>query len=322
VYERLGDVQSRAVTLGKVADILAARGDLDEALRIRREEELPVYERLGDVRSRAVTLGQVADILAARGDLDEALRIRREEELPVYERLGDVRSRAVTLGKVADILAARGDLDEALRIRREDLLPVFERLGARPVFERAVTLGKVADILAARGRPRRSPAHPGARTVLPVFERLGDVRSRAVTLGKVADILAARGDLDEALRILREEELPGLRAAGGRPVARGHAGEGRRHPGGPGRPRRSPAHPPRGPAPGLRAAGGRPVERAVTLGKVADILAARGDLDEALRILREEELPVYERLGGARSHGRPGEPWAPARATRSTCRPG
>ncbi len=115
--------------MGKVADILQARGELDEALRIRREEQLPVFERLGDVRSRAVTMGKVADILQARGELDEALRIRREEELPVYERLGDVRSRAVTMGKVADILQARGELDEALRIRREEELPVYERLG-------------------------------------------------------------------------------------------------------------------------------------------------------------------------------------------------
>ena len=40
-------------TMGKIADILQTRGELDEALRIRREEELPVYERLGDVRSSA-----------------------------------------------------------------------------------------------------------------------------------------------------------------------------------------------------------------------------------------------------------------------------
>ena len=85
--------------MGKIADILQSRGDLDEALRIRREEELPVYERLGDVRSRAVTMGKIADILQSRGDLDEALRIRREEELPVYERLGDVRGRSVDIAK-------------------------------------------------------------------------------------------------------------------------------------------------------------------------------------------------------------------------------
>jgi len=44
--------------MGQIADILQARGEVDEALRIRREEELPVYERLGDVRSRAVTMAR------------------------------------------------------------------------------------------------------------------------------------------------------------------------------------------------------------------------------------------------------------------------
>ena len=41
--------------------------------------------------------------------------------------------------------------------------------------------------------------------------------------------------------------------------------------------------------------------KAVTMGKIADILQARGQLDEALRIRTEEELPVYERLGDVRS---------------------
>jgi hypothetical protein len=77
--------------------VLTARGELEQALRIRREEELPVYERLGDMRAHAITLGQIADVLAARGELEQALRIRREEELPVYERLSDVRTRAITL---------------------------------------------------------------------------------------------------------------------------------------------------------------------------------------------------------------------------------
>jgi tetratricopeptide (TPR) repeat protein len=114
-----GADRDAALALGLIADILQARGQLDEALKIRNEEELPVYERLGDVRSRAVTMGQIADILQARGQLDEALKIRNEEELPVYERLGDVRERAVTMGKIADILQARGQLDEALKIRNE-----------------------------------------------------------------------------------------------------------------------------------------------------------------------------------------------------------
>jgi tetratricopeptide (TPR) repeat protein len=40
--------------------------------------------------------------------------------------------------------------------------------------------------------------------------------------------------------------------------------------------------------------------RAITIGRIADILQARGQLDEALRIRQEEQLPVYERLGDVR----------------------
>jgi hypothetical protein len=87
--------------MGKIADVLQKRGELEEALRIRREEELPVYERLGDVRGRAVTMGKIADVLQRRGELEEALRIRREEQLPVYERLGDVRELLVCRAKLA-----------------------------------------------------------------------------------------------------------------------------------------------------------------------------------------------------------------------------
>jgi tetratricopeptide (TPR) repeat protein len=90
--------------MGRIAEILQARGQLDEALRIYQEEALPVYERLGDVRSKAVAMGQIADILQAQGQLDEALRIHQEEALPVYERLGDVRAKAFTMGRIADIM--------------------------------------------------------------------------------------------------------------------------------------------------------------------------------------------------------------------------
>ncbi|EGV33790.1 hypothetical protein ThidrDRAFT_0479 [Thiorhodococcus drewsii AZ1] len=71
VYERLGDVRSKAVTQGKIADILQARGQLEEALRIRTEEELPVYERLGDVRELLVCRAKIALNLLARKAPDD-----------------------------------------------------------------------------------------------------------------------------------------------------------------------------------------------------------------------------------------------------------
>ena len=124
-FKTVEDKRSIAITQGQIADILVSRGELDEALRIRTEEQLPVLTRLGDVREIAITQGKIADILVSRGELDEALRIRTEEQLPVYTRLGDVRSIAITQGKIADILVSRGELDEALRIRTEEQLPVL-----------------------------------------------------------------------------------------------------------------------------------------------------------------------------------------------------
>lgn len=67
-----GAAGSAAACLGEIANILQAHGEVDAALRIRREEQLPVFERLGDVRERAVTLGRIADILQDRGDLQGA----------------------------------------------------------------------------------------------------------------------------------------------------------------------------------------------------------------------------------------------------------
>ena len=271
-------------------------GNLDEALRIHREEELPVYERLGDIGKRAATMGKIAYILKSRGKLDEALRILREELLPTFERLGDVRSRAVTMGKIADILESRGELDEALRIRREEELPVYERIG--DIWNRAITMGKFTDILQSRGELDEAlrMLHD---EVLPTFERLGDIRSRAVTMGRIADILQSRGELDEALCIRREEELPvyerigdiGLRAATMGQIAdilqsRGELDEALRIY----REEELPVYERLG---DVRS-------RAATMGRIASILQSRGELDEALRIRREEQLPVYERLGDVR----------------------
>ncbi|HWO23691.1 MAG TPA: tetratricopeptide repeat protein, partial [Kofleriaceae bacterium] len=77
---------ARAITLGEIARVLNARGEWDEALRILREESLPVFERLGDVRARAITLGQIADVLADRGERDRALAMWAEA-LAVFEHL-------------------------------------------------------------------------------------------------------------------------------------------------------------------------------------------------------------------------------------------
>ncbi|MYD86271.1 MAG: tetratricopeptide repeat protein, partial [Acidobacteria bacterium] len=55
---RLDDPRRRAITYGRIADILHERGQLDEALRILTEEQLPVFEKLGDAHALAITRGR------------------------------------------------------------------------------------------------------------------------------------------------------------------------------------------------------------------------------------------------------------------------
>jgi tetratricopeptide (TPR) repeat protein len=74
-----GYARERAVALGKLAELAFAHERFDEALRIRRQEQLPIYRKLGDHRECAATLNRIADIMHARGQLDEALRIRQSE---------------------------------------------------------------------------------------------------------------------------------------------------------------------------------------------------------------------------------------------------
>ena len=119
---RRGDDLARAYARGGVADVLFAREEFDEALRIRREEQLPVFARFKDVRSTAITQGRIADILQIQGKFDEVLRIRRDEELPVYIKLDDKKSITVTQGEIAHVLIRQKDYDGA----RELLLSRLE----------------------------------------------------------------------------------------------------------------------------------------------------------------------------------------------------
>ena len=134
------------------------------------------------------------------------------------------------------------------------------------------------------------------KDVLPVYKRLGDLRSSVVALGKVADIFQARGQLEDALHIRQHEELPFFERQGDlrekaitlTKVAElmqelGQVDEALRI---------------------LEKVALPSIEqfgdvlgKAVIMGKIADILQSSGRLDEALRIRQHEQLPVFERLG-------------------------
>ncbi|MFJ5561759.1 tetratricopeptide repeat protein, partial [Streptomyces sp. NPDC093250] len=129
-------------------------GEVDEALRIRREVALPVFERIGDTREVAVTWGQIADILQQRGEVDEALELLLKR-LEVHEQLGDMDGIAAANWDLARINLSRQDFDAAVPrlVTSFQLLLKLQRPDGIAVV--GTTLGQLLLAVGERGRARQ-----------------------------------------------------------------------------------------------------------------------------------------------------------------------
>jgi TIR domain len=187
----------------QLADLLATRGDLDEAVQV--------------LRARGAD-NALADLLTRHGDLDGAIEIWRAragfdwfageplaELLAKRGDLDELRARASADDYAADqlarLLAERGDLDElraradagdrfaALRLAEHGDLDAVEVLRARSDVYYPGIAGRLADLLAERGD-------------LDGLRARADAGDRDAAL-RLADLLAERGDLDGAVQVLR-----------------------------------------------------------------------------------------------------------------------
>jgi tetratricopeptide (TPR) repeat protein len=246
ICRELGNRDGLQRTLGNQALILYARGDLDGAMALHKEKER-ICRELGNKDGLQACLGNQAVILYARGDLDGAMALHKEEER-ICRELGNKAGLQACLGNQALILKARGDLDKAMALHREEER-ICRELGNRDGLQR--TLGNQALILYARGDL------DGAMALHKEKERicreLGNKDGLSYCLGGQALILQARGDLDGAMALHKEEERI-CRELGNKDG----------------------------------------VQR--TLGNQALILKARGDLDGAMALHKEKER-IFRELG-------------------------
>ena len=277
LYRHAADAGDREAA-GRLADLLARRGDLD-GLRARADA--------GD-REAA---GRLADLLAKRGDLDGAAQVLHARADGGAQADADAQAAALRL---ADLLAERADLDGAAQVLR-----------ARADGGDGFAAWRLADLLAERGdldglraRANVGDEHAAEHLARLLAER-GDLDGAAQVLRaradagdltakwRLADLLARRGDLD-GLRaradagdltakwrladlLAKQGDLDGLRA-------RADAGDGDA-------PWRL-AHllAKQGDLDGLRARADAGDQAAIL--RLADLLAKRGDLDGAAQVLR------------------------------------
>ena len=97
--------------VGQRARILTDKGEVDEALKLHREQ-IAVYQALGDRRERAVTLNDIALIHIGRKDLPSALPLLRES-YDILLRQGDPYGIAFVGETLAYVLIKTGSPKEA-----------------------------------------------------------------------------------------------------------------------------------------------------------------------------------------------------------------
>ena len=198
-FRAAGDTANLSACLGNQGLILKARGDLEGAMALYKEQER-ICRQLDDLDGLSRTLGNQGLILYIRGDLEGAMALWKEQER-ICRQMGDLDGLQSTLGNQGLILKARGDLDGAMALHKEEER-ICRQLGNLNGLQR--TLCCQANILHARGDP------DGAMALLKEEERicrqLGDPEGLQSTLGNQGVILKACGDLDGAMALHKEEE--------------------------------------------------------------------------------------------------------------------
>jgi len=197
-------------SLGNLARTLKARGDLDRAMALYKEEE-GICRELGDKGNLQRSLGGQGMILFDRGDLDRAMALYKEEErlcrelgntYDLQRALGSQANIAATRGRRAHILKGRRGLDEAMGLYRQNERFARE-LGDRDLLRRS--LGNQSVILSDRGKLDEAMALDKEKE--RICRELGDKDGLQSSFGAQAENLYARGDLDGAMAQRKQQEL-------------------------------------------------------------------------------------------------------------------
>jgi tetratricopeptide (TPR) repeat protein len=199
VCRELAHVDGLQAALGNQAVILSDRGDLDQAMTLLKEQER-IWRQLGDRKGLQASLNNQASILYTKGDLDGAMKLHQEQER-ISRELGDKAGLQVSLGSQAGILRDRGDLDKAMALL-EEREQICRGIGDKAGL--AGSLGHQGRILYARGDPDGAMAL--YREQERIYRELGIKAGLQACLGNQAVIIYGRGDIDAAMEQFKEQE--------------------------------------------------------------------------------------------------------------------
>jgi tetratricopeptide (TPR) repeat protein len=187
-----------------IPDWLVAATDEDRP-RLKREVSLleTIFRSATSIPSKADAAFRIAQIHAI---LSEPIEAKKwfGIALELYHEANDILSEGKTLLRYGDFLYWWNELDTALGYF-ENALTVYHGLNDERMI--AESNDRIADILQARSY-FDIVLEIRQNQILPVLQKLGDIKNEAITRGKIADILQAQGQLKEALEIRQNHEIP------------------------------------------------------------------------------------------------------------------
>jgi len=213
----------------ELGDVLVARGNLAEALKVYRDS-LDTAERFvkadpsSDTWQHALSVSyeRLGDVFFAEGNLSEALA-SYQGDLTIRARLAQadpsnpdwLRDLSVAYEKVGNVLVARGNLPEAQKAYRDslaiaELLARADPSNAQWQRDLSVTYNKLGDVLTAQGNlPEALRFYRDAVVIRDSLaatdpSNTGWQRDLSVSYNKVGDALSAENNLAEALKAYRD----------------------------------------------------------------------------------------------------------------------
>jgi len=212
---------ARALTVGRIGEVLTETGSYDAALKTCRESQA-MFEALVAVHPEnrdwqyqlSVALNRTGDVLQEAGKVDEALESYRRS-LAIRRATNDEEHISVCFERVADVLMRKGNREEARKLYRESLTRCRAMYAAKPddptvqssyalALERegdtslntdglAAALAFYEESLAIRGKLKTAhPANPG-------YE--GEYASCLFRIGHIATRM---GNRERAIQIFQE----------------------------------------------------------------------------------------------------------------------
>lgn len=179
ISEKLRDNNLRAQCFRVLAVAVDAKGAPNEALRLWRDEVLPIFMELGDRFSEVVVLREIAVILSKLGQFEDAKNTLSRASALVQE-LGDRNYAVAIVISQANVYSAMGEFKQARKLY-ENALEVLRESGN--------SYGVASARLGIIPLDIEEGDWPGAQKnideVLRIFEEIGDKQLKARVLGIV-----------------------------------------------------------------------------------------------------------------------------------------